>query len=156
MSSSLTGLFGNALGDILSESLGLEPTDAELDARSDAAFARFDADASGALDFAEILAAFATMPIRALDPAVVRDVFDRFDADDSGTLDRAEFRAMMRALRSAANVDRMPGLISSARASSPTRARTQSSPSACGSSGSTERPTAPGAPWPRPSRRRRR
>jgi len=111
MSSSLTGLFGNALGDILSESLGLEPTDAELDARSDAAFARFDADASGALDFAEILAAFATMPIRALDPAVVRDVFDRFDADDSGTLDRAEFRAMMRALRSAANVDRMPGLI---------------------------------------------
>ena len=42
-------------------------------------------------------AAFATMPIRALVCAVVRDVFDRFDADDSGTLDRAEFRAMMRA-----------------------------------------------------------
>ena len=107
---SFTGIFGTALGDILNEAVGMEPTDAEFDARCDASFARFDADGSGTLHFAETLEAFRTFPVRRSDEDV-RATFDRFDADGSGALDVHEFRALMRALRSSARLDRMPGVI---------------------------------------------
>lgn len=107
---SFTGIFGTALGDILNEAVGMEPTDAEFDARCDASFARFDADGSGTLHFDETLEAFRTFPVRRSDEDV-RATFDRFDADGSGALDVHEFRALMRALRSSARLDRMPGVI---------------------------------------------
>ena len=107
---SFTGIFGTALGDILNEAVGMEQTDTEFDERCDAAFEAFDADGSGTLEFGETLEAFRTFPVRRSDEDV-RATFDRFDADGSGALDVHEFRALMRALRSSARLDRMPGVI---------------------------------------------
>ena len=47
--------------------------------------------------------------MRKVSDATVRKKFTRFDDDDSGALDFEEFCALMRACRSAAKVDAMPG-----------------------------------------------
>ena len=65
-SSLFTSLLGNSLGDLLNDTLGLEPSDEELKARYEEAFACFDADKSGTLELDEVIDAFATLPITAM------------------------------------------------------------------------------------------
>jgi hypothetical protein len=59
------------------------------------AFARYDVDGSGSLDFHEVFVALADMG--ALDgvlASAAADLFKQFDADASGTIDVAEFQAL--------------------------------------------------------------
>lgn len=99
------------MGDLLNDTLGLEPSDDELQSRYRQAFTSFDADQSGTLELTEVLHAFATLPMKRVKEKEVRAKFARFDADGSGALSFEEFCNLMNAARSAARVDAMSGVI---------------------------------------------
>jgi Ca2+-binding EF-hand superfamily protein len=68
MTSLFTSLLGNHLGDLLNDTLGLEPTEDDLRARYEQAFAAFDADKSATLELDEVLDAFATVGLALFTP----------------------------------------------------------------------------------------